>query len=160
MISFSFRDTDEAALFSVSRKDRRCIDAKLLFRGWFFENSVYISNTNPYFTFAYIDNDGAHTSTVFYDKKKTAYGASAVYLMPSNVLSLTATLYFDVLKNTNDTLTELSFCGDYAHAGYSVTTTQAANHFINSSGIHFNDDIDDYYDETPCCYGNITGISW
>jgi hypothetical protein len=125
-----------------------------------FQNSVYISSNNPYFTFAYTDGDGVHSSTVFYDKKKTAYGASAVYKMPSNVLSLTDTLYFDVMKNTNDTLTQLTFCGDYAHALSPVTTTQAANHVVNVGGIDFDDNVLSYYDETPCCYASIYGISW
>jgi hypothetical protein len=123
-------------------------------------DSVYISSNNPYFNFVYTDNDGTHSSTVYYDKKKTANGGSAVYKMPSNVLGLAVNLYFDVMKNTNDTLTSLTFCGDYAHALYSVTTTQAANHVVNSGGIDFDDDVFGYYDETPCCYGTIAGISW
>ena len=125
-----------------------------------FENSVYISSNNPYFNFAYTDNDGHHTSTVYYDKKKTPSGGSAVYKMPSNVLSLSSNIYFDVMKNTNDTLTELTFCGDYAHALNPVTTTQAANHAINTGGIEHDFSVLSYYDDTPCCYAGITGISW
>ena len=126
-----------------------------------FEDSVYISSNNPYFTYSYDYSDGTHVnSTVFYDKKKTAYGGSVVYKMPSDVVGLSSNLYFDVMKNTNDTLTSLYMCADYAHAMVAVTTTQAANHIINSGGITHDASVVNDYDATPCCDGVITGISW
>jgi hypothetical protein len=125
-----------------------------------FINSVYISSNNVYFNYIYIDGDGTHTSTVWYDKKKTATGGSVVYKMPSNVVSLTSNLYFDVKKNTNDTLTELVMCADYAHAGVAVTQSQAANHTISSNGIELDSSIFNYYDATDCCYASVSGISW
>lgn len=126
-----------------------------------FDNSVYISSNQVFFTYTYADPSWNYTtSSVYYDKKKTAYGGSAVYLMPSNVVSLTSNIYFDVKKNTTDTLTSLTMCGDYAHAGTAVTQTQAANHSISSGGIELDPTIYSYYDETPCAYGTITGISW
>ena len=125
-----------------------------------FVDSVYISSNNPYFNYIYMDGTGTHTSTVYYDKKKTEYGGSAVYKMPSNIVSLSSNIFFDVMKNTTDTLTSLSFCGDYAHAIDPVTSTQAANHTINSGGIGHGGSLSNYYDDTPCCYGTISGISW
>ena len=125
-----------------------------------FINSVYISSPTVYFNFIYTDNDGGHTSTAYYDKKKTSLGGSVVYKMPTNVTSLSSNIYFDVMKNTNDTLTSLTFCGDYAHALNPVTTTQAANHVVNVGGIDFDTSVLSYYDETPCCYAGISGISW
>ena len=125
-----------------------------------FIDSVYISSPNVYFNFLYSDNDGEHTSTVWYDRKKTQYGGSVVYKMPSNVTSLSSNLYFDVKKNTNDTLTELEMCGDYAHAMTPVTQTQAANHTISSGGIVHDPSVYSYYDAVPCCYASVSGISW
>ncbi len=126
-----------------------------------FVNSVYISSNNPYFNYSYDLADGSHvTSTVYYDKKKTSTGGSAVYKMPSNVVTLTSNLYFDVMKNTNDTLTSLTMCADYGHALYTVTTTQAANHTISTGGIELDATVYNYYDDTPCCDAIITDISW
>ena len=125
-----------------------------------FINSVYISSPSVYFNFVYGDATGNHSSTAYYDKKKTSLGGSAVYKMPTNVISLSTNIFFDVMKNTNDTLTELEFCGDYAHALYSVTSTQAANHVVNSGGIDFDGSVINYYDDTQCCYAFIDGISW
>ena len=127
-----------------------------------FVNSVYISSPQVYFNYVYIPYGSTNTttSTVYYDKKKTEYGGSVVYKMPENVVYLTSKLYFDVMKNTNDTLTSLSMCGDYAHAITTVTTTQAANHFVNYGGITHDASVLYYYDDTTCCYGNISGINW
>ena len=126
-----------------------------------FVNSVYISSNQVFFTYTYADQNGQYTtSSVYYDKKKTEYGGSVVYLMPSNVTALGSTIYFDVKKNTNNTLTSLTMCGDYAHALNAVTQTQAANHIISSGGITHDPSVYPYYDDTMCCYGNITGINW
>jgi hypothetical protein len=126
-----------------------------------FINSVYISSNNVMFNYIYGDANGDFTtSTVWYDRKKTATGGSVVYKMPSNVISLSSNLFFDVKKNTNDTLTSLTMCGDYAHAGSTVTTSQAANHTITSGGIVHDPSVIYYYDDTPCCYATVTGISW
>ena len=125
-----------------------------------FIDSVYISSNNVYFSYYYIDDDGAHTSTVWYDRKKEANGGSVVYKMPSNVVSLSSQLYFDVKKNTTDTLTSLTMCADYAHAMSNVTSTQAANHDVSSGGIVHDASVVNYYDATDCCYASIGGISW
>jgi hypothetical protein len=125
-----------------------------------FVNSVYISSNNVFFNYVYMDDDGTHTSTVWYDRKKTEFGGSVVYKMPSNVVSLSSQLYFDVKKNTNDTLTSLTMCADYAHALNSVTQSQAANHGISSGGIVHDASVVNYYDATDCCYATITGINW
>lgn len=125
-----------------------------------FEDSVYISSNNVYFNYYYIDDDGAHTSTVWYDRKKTSTGGSVVYKMPSNVISLSSQLYFDVKKNTTDTLTGLTMCADYAHAMSNVTSSQAANHGISSGGIVHDASVVNYYDAVPCCYAAIGDISW
>ena len=126
-----------------------------------FVDNVYISSNQVFFTYTYANQSGQYTtSSVYYDKKKTANGGSVVYLMPSNVVSLGSTIYFDVKKNTEDTLTSLEMCGDYAHAIDPVTQTQAANHDISVGGIVHDSSVSPYYDATGCCYGTISGISW
>ena len=126
-----------------------------------FINSVYISSSTVFFSYTYSDSSGQYTtSTVYYDKKKTSLGGSVVYKMPSNVTSLTSQIYFDVMKNTTDTLTSITMCGDYAHAETTVTPTQAANHQINSGGINFDLSVISYFDNIPCCYASVYNISW
>ena len=115
-----------------------------------FVNSVYI-DSSVYFNYIYMKADGTYTSsTLYYDKKNTSYGGTTTYKLPTTMYSLSANIYFDVSKNTTDTLTELYFCGDYAHALYSVTSSQAANHGIGSGGIVFDASVHNYFNQIPC----------
>jgi hypothetical protein len=125
-----------------------------------FCDDVYIDST-VYFVYSYDYPDSTHIqSTYFYDKKSTAVGGSAVYELPTNNVSLSATLYYDVSKDTNDTITELEMCGDYSHAIYSVYPQQAANHSISYYGITFDSSVVLNFEQVGCTYGHAYNISW
>jgi hypothetical protein len=126
-----------------------------------FMDDVYIDST-VYFGYSYDYSDNTHIqSTVYYDRKSTATGGSVVYDIPDdNIVSLSATLYYDVSKETNDTITSLEMCGDYAHAWDPVTQYQAANHAISYYGIGFDSSVVSYFEAVPCTMGHVSGISW
>lgn len=124
-----------------------------------FINSVYI-DSYVYFKHAYADSSGTwHNSTLFYDKKSTSTGGSATYKIPTELYGLSAMIYFDVSKNTTDTLDHITMCGDYAHSFDTVTQTQAANHAINSGGIQFDSSVYGLFNEIPCI-GETAWITW
>ena len=124
-----------------------------------FINSVKI-DSSVYFNYTYeTPTTGYTTSTLYYDKKSTASGGTAVYKIPNNIVMLSSNIYFDVIKNTTDTLTYLEFCGDYAHALSSVTASQAANHAIGPLGIDHDVSVYNYYNHIPCCDAGVT-VNW
>lgn len=148
-----YRYKDSVSWYSIP--DNKSYDVT----GIGFEDSVYI-DSSVYFKYAYINGSGNYTSsTLYYDKKSTAYGGSAVYKIPSTLSSLSSTIYFDVSKNTTDTLTNLSFCGDYAHSLVHVTSTQAANHNIGTGGINFDPSVYNYFNQIPCAYASVN-VTW
>jgi hypothetical protein len=125
-----------------------------------FLDDVYI-NSNLFFRYDWDYSDFTHYhSTVNYGSQISATGGSIVYELPTNIVGLQATLYYDVSKETNDTITELNMCGDYAHADYTVTQFQAANHAISYWGIGFDSSVVGYYNAIPCTYGHAYNISW
>jgi len=125
-----------------------------------FNDDVYI-NSPIYFRYIWMNSDGSTSqSTLHFDQKSTIYGGSIVYELPTTFVGLNATMFFDVSKDTNDTITSLGFCGDYAHSQVAVTIPQASNFVISYGGIGFNSSVIGYFDAIPCTYGNIAGISW
>ena len=66
--------------------------------------------------------------------------------MPEGNLSkLETTLYFDVKKNTDSTITSLYAAADYSHATKSVTVAQSKKYSVRSNGILL-EGVDAYYD--------------
>ena len=124
-----------------------------------FVSSVAI-DSSVYFNYVYMKADGTYTSsTLYYNKKSTSTGGTTTYKLPTTMYSLSANIYFDVVKNTTDTLTQLYFCGDYAHALSSVTSSQAANHAIGSGGIGFDPSVYYYFNQIPCA-DTYASVNW
>lgn len=124
-----------------------------------FINSVYI-DSSIYFNYVYMNASGNYTSsTLYYNKKNLSTGGTTTYKLPSTMYSLSANIYFDVSKNTTDTLSVLEFCGDYAHALSSVTWSQAANHGIGSLGIDFDPSVYYYFNQIPCA-DTVAYVNW
>ena len=124
-----------------------------------FDTRVAI-DSSVYFNYGYINASGNYTtSTLYYNKKNTASGGTTTYKIPSTLYSLSANIYFDVIKNTTDTLTELEFCGDYAHSLSSVTSSQAANHYIGPLGIDFDASVYYYFNQIPCA-DTVAYVNW
>lgn len=125
-----------------------------------FNDDVYISSLVN-FNYNYCDSDNnCTTSTQYYDKKSLSTGGSAVYKVPSgDIASLSANLYYDVSKNTTDTITSLIFYGDYAHATSNVSNGEYTNHTVNTNGIQLLSGLTAYYDAIPAASSGWTG-SW
>ena len=123
-----------------------------------FEDDVYISSS-VYFNYYHCDSSGdCATDTLYYNKKKLSTGGSAVYKIPSSIRALSANLYYDVSKDTSNTITELTMYGDYAHATSTVTSSQYTDYSINRYGIVLGSGIN-YYDAIPCAISTWGG-SW
>jgi len=120
---------------------------------------VYIPGAvNFYYTYC-IASGECITDRTYYNKQRTGGGGSAVYKFPSTARSMTAVLYYDVSKNTTDTITYLEICGDYAHATATVSSTQYNNHAIAIEGILLGTSTSNYYDAIPCAVSAWSG-SW
>ena len=125
-----------------------------------FSNPVYI-NSSVYFNFTYADSSWNYTtSTQYYNKKSTGTGGAAVYKIPNiSLKSLSASLYYDVSKNTGNTITSLAICGDYAHATSSVSVGNVADYSIGVSGISLGVSLAGLYDATPCAM-EYASVNW
>lgn len=125
-----------------------------------FSDSVYISSS-VYFNYTYANTSGSYTtSTQYYNKKSTSTGGAAVYKLPSSTIaSLSASLYYDVSKNTSNTITNLAICGDYAHATSSVPSSNISDYGISIYGISLGSTLGSYYDATPCAM-EYASVNW
>ena len=123
-----------------------------------FNDEVYISSlVNMVYYYCNSYNE-CTTSAQYYDKKTLSTGGSAVYKVPSGDLaSLSSTLYYDVSKNTSDTITELIMYGDYAHATSNVTPDLYKNHTVNNSGLQLYSSIISKYDAIPYAQSGWVG---
>lgn len=123
-----------------------------------FSNPVYISSS-VYFYYTYANASWQYTtSTQYFNKKSVSTGGAAVYKIPSGTIkSLSASLYYDVSKNTGNTITSLSICGDYAHATGNVSVGNVADYGISINGISIGASLLGLYDATPCAmeYANV-----
>lgn len=124
-----------------------------------FEDNVYI-NSSVYFNFYYCNSSGTCTTdATYYDKKKTSTGGSAVYKLPTSIVSLSATLYYDVSKNTSSTITHLEMCGDYSHATKTISVSNISDYNISINGVELQSGTIGYYDSIPCATSTWSG-SW
>lgn len=125
-----------------------------------FADSVYISSS-VYSSFTYANAAGSYTtSTQYYNKKSTASGGAVVFKLPSGTIkALSASLYYDVSKNTNNTITSLGICGDYSHATSNVPVSNIADYGISIYGISLGSTLGGYYDAIPCAMEYAT-VSW
>lgn len=111
------------------------------------------------FSYTYANASGVYTtSSQYYNKKNTSTGGAAVYKLPSgDIRALSSSLYFNVSKDTSNTLTLLTICGDYAHATSSVPSSNISDYGISVYGISLGSTLGGYYDATPCAmeYANV-----
>lgn len=124
-----------------------------------FDDDVYI-DSSVYFNFYWCTSSGnCTTDASYYNKKNTSTGGAAVFDFPDNAVSLSATLYYDVSKNTSNTITSLRMCGDYAHATSNVSVGSISNYNITYDGLLLGSSIISKYDEIPCAISTWSG-SW
>ena len=126
-----------------------------------FDDDVYISSP-LYFEYTYyvVGGSGYTTTTQYYYRQTTGTGGSVVYKLPSqSINALTAVLFYDVSKDTTNTITRLDMYGDYSHALKDVNYAIYSDHIIDYSGIDLGVN-NHYYDEIPEAQSTITGINW
>lgn len=116
-----------------------------------FDDDVYIASfVNFNYTYCTTSSSNCTTSTLYYDKKKLSTGGSVVYKLPgSEARSLGAVLYYDVAKDTTDTITRLDMYGDYSHATESVSSSVYTDYTINRYGIVLGTSSSSSYDAIP-----------
>lgn len=104
-------------------------------------------NTGPYFSLYFCKTDGnCYTTTSFYPQTFSA-GAGASFKLPTGSLTeLVATLYFDVVKTNNVTVTGQIAAADYSHATSTVTAEQSKNYTVGAGGINLGSSIANKYD--------------
>jgi hypothetical protein len=125
-----------------------------------FNDDVKVRNNLVYFGYYYVTSGTTYTSSQYYDRQITAYGSSTVFKYPDNTSSFGVTMYYDVVKDTQNTITSLSMCGDYAHAiSNSVTGSIAMNHTISYGGIGLNASNINYFTAIPCTYAYLS-VNW
>lgn len=125
----------------------------------FTNTDVYIPG-NVRFQFNYCVSSGdCYADGSYYDKQKNYNGGSAVYKFPTDAVSMTAMLYYDVSKNTTETITSQLIHGDYAHAIANVHSGIYTEHVMTRGGISLSTNAAQYYDAIPCADTGWTG-SW
>lgn len=123
------------------------------------EYDIYI-DSSVYFNFHYCNSSGDCTlDASYYDKKKKSTGGAAVYKLPTSIVSLSATLYYDVSKNTSSTINSLKMYGDYSHATSSVSVGNVSDYDITRNGIELGSSLVAHYDAIPCAISTWSG-SW
>lgn len=124
-----------------------------------FRDDVYI-DSSVYFNYYWCKSSGdCYNESYYYDKKKTSTGGSAVFDFPDSAISLSATLYYDVSKDTTNTITYLSMCGDYAHATSNLSANNISDYYITINGLELESTIISKYDDIPCAISSWSG-SW
>lgn len=117
-------------------------------------------NANLNFSQTYCLTSGTCKTLTTYYPQYFSSGTSATFKVPEGSLSsLSQTIFFDVTKNVNATITSQAAYGDYSHATESVTVAQAKNFTMGTSGILFNDGVGNYYDDIMPAVATWSG-SW
>ena len=124
-----------------------------------FSDYVHI-DSSVYFSFTYANPAGSYTtSTQYYNKKSVSTGGAAVYKIPDSISALSANLYYDVAKDSGATVTNISMCGDYAHATSNVNVSNVGNYNIGITGINLGSGLSGHYDAIPCAMSSAV-TSW
>lgn len=122
-----------------------------------FEGGSVTIPGDVYFNFTYCISDGScRTSNGYNYKAKNYNGGSAVYKFPTTAISMTTSLYYNVVKNTTETITAQLIHGDYAHATQNVDYAIYSNHTMTRGGLSLGSSTP-YYDEIPCADTGWTG---
>ena len=124
-----------------------------------FDDDVYIDSAVNFFTHWCNSYGTCNTDTSYAHKKKTSTGGAVTFDFPDSAVSLSASLYYDVSKNTSDTITYLRMYGDYAHATSNVSSSNVGDYYITHNGLELWSSIVSKYDDIPCAISAWSG-SW
>lgn len=101
-----------------------------------FSSGVKIRSGLRYSTYYCISGSGCKTITANYPQTFTNGAGTSFKLPEGNLTELKTSLYFDVEKSNNNTLTYQLASGDYSHATSKVTIDQSKKYFVDSRGIN------------------------
>lgn len=124
-----------------------------------FDDDVYIDSAVNFFTYWCYSSGTCLTDQSYVNKKSTSTGGAAVFDFPDSAVGLSAALYYDVSKNTSNTITYLKMYGDYAHATSNVSSSNVGDYYITRNGIELWSTIGTKYDAIPCAISAWSG-SW
>ena len=124
-----------------------------------FDDDVYIDSAVNFATYWCNSYGTCLTDQTYANKKKTSTGGAAVFDFPDSAISLSATLYYDVSKNTSNTITRLAMYGDYAHATSNVSASSIGDYYITHNGLELWSTIGTKYDAIPAAISAWSG-SW
>lgn len=124
-------------------------------------SAVFVSGDTQRFSQTYCV-DTSCTNTATYSTRMTgANGSGVSFKVPSStsITSMQSFFYYDVSKNTTNTVTYMLAYGDYAHATSTVTEGAAQGFSVNQIGVKLNDAIEDSYDSMDSANAEWYG-SW
>lgn len=112
-----------------------------------FYSNVSIKNNTLYFSQEYCtSSNDCYNSFNNYSQIFTN-GVGTSFKLPSgNLNTLKQVLYFDVIKNTSNTITSQIAVSDYSHATSNVSLSNSQKYIVNTSGIVLNG-VSSYYDD-------------
>jgi len=124
-----------------------------------FLQSVKVHSNTTYFNQYYCySSGGCYTTTTNYPQIFVS-GAGTSFALPTGSLStLRETFYFDVEKNTTNTITLQYAFADYSHATTTVSLADSKKYsVVQSGGIFLNTSISGYYDSITTADSSWTG---
>ena len=126
-----------------------------------FLQSVKVHSNTTYFEQYYCYTGGSCYYSYSNTPQIFVSGAGTSFKLPSgNLNTLRQTFYFDVEKNTNNTIYSQYAYGDYSHATSTVSQSDATNYSVIQSGaIYLDSSIASYYDSIPTATASWSG-SW
>lgn len=124
-----------------------------------FSDNIKI-DSSVYFNYYYCNSSGTCTTkSEYFDKKSISTGGSAVFKFPREAVSMSATLFYDVAKKNNDTINNITMCGDYSHATSNVSINNISDYTININGLVLGSSIYNKYDSIPCAKTTLN-VNW
>lgn len=124
-----------------------------------FFSTVKVRSNSTNFSMSYCYTDGScYTNTTNYPQI-FSNGAGTTFKLPTGELrSLNQIFYFDVEKNTTNTLNVQEVYGDYSHATSSILLLNAIKYTVNQSlGIVLDSSVSGYYDSMNAARAVWTG---
>jgi len=121
---------------------------------------VYI-NSSLVFNQTYCVSSNCTNSSSYNSSNTSSTGAGVSFKLPTStsITSLRSYFYFDVSKDTSNTITAMYAFGDYSHATKTISSSNAQGFYVDQSGIVLSSSISSYYDTISTADAFWTG-SW
>ena len=122
---------------------------------------VYISGNTQRFSQTYCIGNSCTNAATYSSRSTGANGSGVSFKVPSStsITSMQSFFYYDVNKNTTNTVTYMLAYGDYAHATKTITAGAAQGFEVHQGGVIPFDSIESYYDSINSANAEWEG-SW